>query len=352
VTEEDPGNPPERRTTDDGSTLRAPEDDILERIEARRRAGEAPPTAPDGAEDPLDPRRFHVPITTGVEDEPAVFEESVDTIRQWLEAGRELPRTTVVGALHGALAQQEWAVAAWLGGSDAYGRVDRWSDIDLFVEVADDHLEDAFSVVEKTLEEIAGIEQRWDVPQPTWHRGPERIYRLVTASPYLLVDTAVVPVSHGRAALIADRHGVARFLFDNAESPRPEDIDGDSIGSMIDAHLLDLRVRVPMLRVMVDKELLRGDALGAMEMFRRFMHGPLIELVRMRYTPERWDFGLRFARRDLPADVASRLERLLYVADLDDLRESWLEARRWMMDLLEALANGPLSGQPSEQPTE
>lgn len=337
VSEQDPRDPRDRRSAGPGPGARAPEDDILERIEARRRAGEHP-TAPADDEDPHDRRRFHASISAS-DDEPAVFEESVDTIRRWLEEGRDLPRTTVVGALHGALAQQTWAAAAWLAGADAYGRVDRWSDIDLFVEVEDGHFDDAFLVVEKALEELAGIEQRWEVPQPTWHGGRERIYRLVTASPYLLVDAAVVPASDGRTAIGGDRHGEPRFLFDNAGGPQSTQLDESSIGVMIDAHLRDLRVRVPMLRVMVDKELLRGDALGAVEMFRRFMHGPLIELVRMRYTPERWDFGLRFARRDLPADVADRLERMLYVADVDDLRESWLEARRWMMDLLDELGD-------------
>lgn len=347
MSDQDPGDP-------NGGTMdesRAPEDEILERFEARRRAGERQP-APSEEEDPHDRRRFHAPIAVGDEDEPAVFEESVDTILKWLEEGRELPRTTVVGALHGALAQQDWAVAAWLAGADAYGRVDRWSDIDLFVEVEDGHFDDAFLVIEKALEELAGIEQRWEVPQPTWHEGPERIYRLVTASPYLLVDAAIVPASAGRTAVTTDRHGEPRFLFDNIDGPQAAELDEGSIDVMIDAHLRDLRVRVPMLRVMVDKELLRGDALGAVEMFRRFMHGPLIELVRMRYTPERWDFGLRFARRDLPADVANRLERMLFVADTDELRESWLEARRWMMDLLDELDDEQPADPDDEQPGE
>jgi hypothetical protein len=332
--ERDPVGEPSRHVAGLGLTPGSPEDDILARAAARR-GGHATQAA-TGAADPLG---FSSTRGLDVTDEPAIFRESVETIRRWLSQDRGLRRTTIVGTMHTVLEKQDWVRAAWLGGADAHRRVDRWSDIDLYVEVAEEHAESVFEVVEQALEDLAGIDRRWVVPEPTWHGGPERVYRLAEASPYLLVDTSISLLDRGRATTNMTRHGVPWVLFDrstDASQPHAEQVEVDDL---IDQRLEDLRVRVPMLHVQVDKELMRGDALAAIEMFRRFMHGPLIELLRMRHAPHRWDFGLRFTHRDLPPQVWQRLERMLYVADLDELRDAWLEARRWMLDLLTELAN-------------
>jgi hypothetical protein len=53
-------------------------------------------------------------------------------------------REQVIELLHGALLPLARVNAAWLGGSDAYGRADELSDVDLQVDVDDGHVAATF----------------------------------------------------------------------------------------------------------------------------------------------------------------------------------------------------------------
>src|SRR5215218_3889294 len=57
-------------------------------------------------------------------------------------------RAQVIEVLRGALLPLAWVNAAWLGGSDAFGRADELSDVDLQVDVDDGHVAATFGVVE------------------------------------------------------------------------------------------------------------------------------------------------------------------------------------------------------------
>jgi predicted nucleotidyltransferase len=57
-------------------------------------------------------------------------------------------RQQVIELLHGALEPLAWVNAAWLGGSDAFGRADELSDVDLQVDVDDGHVAATFGPVE------------------------------------------------------------------------------------------------------------------------------------------------------------------------------------------------------------
>jgi predicted nucleotidyltransferase len=60
-------------------------------------------------------------------------------------------REQVVEVLRDALLPLSWVNAAWLGGSDAFGRADELSDVDLQVDVDDGHVAATFGAVEAAL---------------------------------------------------------------------------------------------------------------------------------------------------------------------------------------------------------
>lgn len=57
----------------------------------------------------------------------------------------------------------------------------------------------------------------------------------------------------------------------------------------------------------------------------------------MRYCPTRWDFGVRYLDRDLPADVYAQVQSFALVTDLEDLERKRAQATMWAMALLEEL---------------
>jgi hypothetical protein len=64
---------------------------------------------------------------------------------------------------------------------------------------------------------------------------------------------------------------------------------------------------------------------------------PLVMLYRVRHTPARHDFGSRYTRDDLPAEVQETLRELSFVADLDDLAARLPRAERLLRELLDEL---------------
>ena len=64
---------------------------------------------------------------------------------------------------------------------------------------------------------------------------------------------------------------------------------------------------------------------------------PLAELLRMRYCPTRWDFGVRYLDRDLTPAVYAQFRDLVFVRDLGELEEHLARATAWGATLLREL---------------
>ena len=100
-------------------------------------------------------------------------------------------REQVIELLHGALLPLARVNAAWLGGSDAYGRADELSDVDLQVDVDDGHVAATFGAVEAALAAASPIVARLVMPMPTWHGHAQRFYRLRDTAEFTAVDVVV-----------------------------------------------------------------------------------------------------------------------------------------------------------------
>jgi hypothetical protein len=87
----------------------------------------------------------------------------------------------------------------------------------------------------------------------------------------------------------------------------------------------------------VAKEVRRSDALAALGLWQRHVLAPLVTLYRVREAPARHDFGTRYTRHDLPAEVQETLVELSFVTGLDDIAAKLPRAERLLRDLLEEL---------------
>ena len=82
---------------------------------------------------------------------------------------------------------------------------------------------------------------------------------------------------------------------------------------------------------------LRGQHVEAVNAFWACTLKPLAELLRMRYCPVRWDFGVRYLDRDLPPGVYGEVRDLAFVQDLKDLEAKLATATAWGTALLREL---------------
>ena len=248
-----------------------------------------------------------------------------------------LTRHQIVTALIAALEPLEFVNAMWEGGSAAFNRLDQWSDIDLQFDVADDHVEETFQAIQSTLEQLSPIDLLYRTSALPWPGIFQIFYRLRHASPYLLVDTAVIQHSAPDKLLDEPLHGKAVFYFDKTGVAQLPPFDWDALHERLAKRLQSLRTAFDLYQCMVTKELYRQNPLDALMFYNSCTLRPLVEALRIRYSPARHAFGIHYAYIDLPADVAGRLESLYFVRDLQDIGRKRAEAQVWFYETLEAI---------------
>lgn len=84
---------------------------------------------------------------------------------------RELTSNTITQALTETLKPLNYVHAFYEAGAIAFDRIDEWSDVDLYLVVDDDRVNQAFQDVEKTLQSLSPIKQKYDVPQTGWQES-------------------------------------------------------------------------------------------------------------------------------------------------------------------------------------
>lgn len=227
-----------------------------------------------------------------------------------------LDRVTLVSRLHAALEANPSFRAAWIGGGAAFGRVDRYSDVDLCVLCDPAHSDDAFAAVEAA---IVPISLRYHIPEPAWHGMRQRFYRLQDADHHLFVDFCVMPPDRLAQFMEPVRHGRPIVLFDRAGELVPAEPAAE-LQARLDRRLESAVQRFQFFsRTMVERAVGRGKFVEAVGAWHGMVLLPLVEVLRARHSPLRQDYGLRYSDLDLPPRVYAQLEHLTSITSLPDL---------------------------------
>lgn len=245
--------------------------------------------------------------------------------------GESTVRDRITDALCIALQPLPNVLAGWEGGSAAFDLVDEYSDIDLNFLLDDAALVDPFyALVESALETVSPIAAVHFEP-------PGRYFKLMDAGEFLLVDVCVFQTGDLSECLDIERHGRIRPLFDKGQW-----LSGDTSGAVSQVASRaerrdDLEAWFSVSQNFVRKAIIRGHEVEALAAFWGYTLKPLVELLRMRYCPTRWDFGMRYLQRDLPGPVYDELRDIMFVGESDDLAEHLAKAIAWGEKLLREL---------------
>ena len=242
----------------------------------------------------------------------------------------DVARDAIVRTLIERLEPLGFVDAMWEGGAAAHGRVDEWSDLDLQVVCDDDKVEETFKAAREALEVVSPIELAFRMPEPAWHGHSQVFWKLEKASPFHLIDLCVMKRSSEDKFLEPEMHGSPEVHFDKTGVARPASFDAVAHREALRRRLETLRTVFGLFgRVMVEKELRRGNGIEAVSYYHGTTLRPLIEVLRMRYAPAQHRFHTRYVYYDFPPDVVKRLERLFFVGDIGVLEERMEEAVRW-----------------------
>jgi len=227
--------------------------------------------------------------------------------------------------------------AVWEGGAAAFGRVDKWSDIDMYVLVDDGRERDAFSAVEKGISATSGIKVKYDIPQTGWPGVFQAFYKVEGAGDYMILDLAVVTPNSPEKFLDVEVHGEPLFYFRRSDSVQPTHVDRAAISERLRKRVERLKARDEVFSKVVQKEINRGNLIEALDLYRVVVLEPLVEVLRMHHNPYHHDFKTRYVYHELPKEVTARLEDLYIVLDLRDLQETYRRALKWYREVLKDL---------------
>lgn len=240
-------------------------------------------------------------------------------------------RDRISDAVTEALRPLPTVFAGWEGGSAAFGAVDAYSDIDLEYIVADDAaFDDLYALAERAIEAVSPI-----TASHTPLKG--RYYKLKDGGDFLLVDLIFHRAADPDDYLDIERHGKRLPFFDKGNWLRPNPLDTGALAVQRNRRYRELQTWFPMSQVFVRKAILRGQHVEAVNAFWACTLKPLADLLRLRYCPTRWDFGVRYLDRDLPPAVYDQVRDLALVTDLADLEVKLARATTWGAALLREL---------------
>jgi hypothetical protein len=137
--------------------------------------------------------------------------------------------------------------------------------------------------------------------------------------------------------LTREIHGQAVFYFDKANVSQVAPLNPSDWNRRLRDRIATLRVTFEMYQILTLKELHRGNTLEALGFYNGYTLRPLVEVLRMRYDPPRYNFHTRYAHYNLPVDVVRKLESLFFVGNADDIRAKRMQAETWFYETLEQI---------------
>ena len=246
-----------------------------------------------------------------------------------------ITRQSILSSIRSTLEPLEFVHAMWEGGAAAFSRVDEWSDIDLQIDVDDGRADEVMAIVERALPPVL---HRFEVPRPTWHGHAQVFLTFRDASPFLMLDLVVIEHSSADKFLQPRIHGNAVVHFDRSGVTEPPAFDQDTHAAKVATRIGLLGDSFDMFQTLTLKEIERGNLVEAVSYYQGHTLRPLVEALRIRHAPERYNFHTRYVYYELPPDVVAELERLFLPRDAEDLRRCHARAGEMFHEVMEALS--------------
>lgn len=238
-----------------------------------------------------------------------------------------MTRTILREELATRLARYQMILALWEGGSAAFGRSDKYSDLDLALLYRLGARDEIWRAVDQTFEELGGVDLRWNDPKPFRAGGGKRIFRPRRASDkWLQVEIRIIPDTAKELYIQPERHGKILVIFDRTGRLVPSKFDEDGNRQRARIALHQVLMKWQLSHGWFRKELARGRNGDAFLTHFYTTLTPLLTVLNMLYRLNTWDLGFRYLKEELPKEIVEAVERLCYISQPADLEERFFEA--------------------------
>ena len=242
---------------------------------------------------------------------------------------KRLSRGVIIQTLINSLKPLNYVHAFYEGVAAAFNRIDEWSDLDLYLVVDDEKVNETFLAVEKTLKSLSPIKQKIDLPQTPWPGVSQAFYRLKDTNEYLIIDLCVLKLSSSEKFLEPEIHGKVVFYFNKSGKIKPPQLDKEALVKKLNERMGRLQARFDMFNNFVQKEINRGHHLEALDLYHGLTLATLVEALRIKHNPIHYNFKIEYLHYELPSEIIEKLGHLYFVKDAKDLQEKYHQAIKW-----------------------
>jgi len=226
-------------------------------------------------------------------------------------------RETIIKAIVSGLGSEDYILAIWLEGSDGTKSLDEYSDIDLVCYTKEGFIDDAFTRLDDCLLQLGDVDVAYEQPgRPTNNRY--KVYHLQKTPDSLLVDVTIQSESFPVSFINEDESVVPVILVDKAGIVKYQNVDLASHRSQLHTQLIQAQ-GIYSQRSRAVKYTKRGLFLESLIYYQKFVLNPLVDVLRLIYTPFQADCYLVHASRDFPIEVVLTLEKLYGVKTVQDI---------------------------------
>ncbi len=248
-------------------------------------------------------------------------------------------REEIKEGLKSLLEKDKKIIAAWEGGSAATGFEDEYSDLDLAVVCGDDAVEEVFSLIEKHLEAVYGIERKYRMPEPAWHGFSQCFYKTGNVPEFFYFDIAVIKNSIPDKFTERDRHGDSIVWFEKEKTIDPAPTPEEKVKEKGRKYYRFIADSDFLMEIELKKALARKNFTESFQSYYRLINGGLGVLLNLKYRPCKVDFGLRYAYRDFPKKEVELLTYSYKVNSVGDIETKAQNVLKRIVELKNELKN-------------
>ncbi len=240
-----------------------------------------------------------------------------------------IDRDLVIKKLAEELKNDNSVQAMWLEGADANELVDKYSDLDIWIDVKDGTEKKIIKKVQTILELMGELDLVSD-KKNTHPKILEYVFHLKNSSPFLLIEVGIQlnsrnfnfieEFAHEQPKVIFDKKGVIKFSKLNKEEWEKE-VSND-IYDIRDIFRQQSRVKVK-----------RKNFLEVYDSYLKWTIEPLIKMLRIKFCPFKKDYGFKHLDRDLPKNIVKKIKSLLIIKNVDDIARKQIIVQKWFSKL-------------------
>lgn len=243
-------------------------------------------------------------------------------------------RERIINKLKEKLEPLSFIYALWLEGADASGLVDEYSDLDFCLDFEDNYEQQVYEAVENSLKELAEFDFHEVLP----HGHPklrQRAYHLKGTNSYLMIDFCYQLHSRDKDDCIYIENNIvesAKVIFDKINLVQFKPFDKNEFIQSNTARYNECIYRYSQ-HDRVLKYVYRGNFLEAYTYYNRYVFEPLIDMIRLIYTPANDDYYLIHISHHIPIEDSQKLEYYAKISSIDEIMRKTNEAKVWFEEL-------------------